>query len=271
MLADADQRLFAVVTGASRGIGAEYARALAARGCDILLVARSGEQLQQLASELRDRYRVRTIPHVLDLAEPDAAHRLYAVAREHRPAVDVLVNNAGFGFYGPFVDTPMPRLQEMLRLHVNTIVESVRLFLPGMLERETGTIINVASIVGLFPVPFLAEYAATKAFLVSFSEAIAEEVRGSGVLIQACCPGSTDTDFHATAGHAPRDPIRSDSPGEVVGVSLAALLKGRTVVTMGFRGRFMALLSRLLPRRVLLRIIASFMRPRPPATPQQKL
>ena len=182
----------------------------------------------------------------------------------------MLVNNAGFGFYGPFVDTPMPRLQEMLRLHVNTIVESVRLFLPGMLEREKGAIINVASIVGLFPVPFLAEYAATKAFLVSFSEAIAEEVRGSGVLIQACCPGSTDTDFHATAGHVPRDPIRSDSPGEVVGVSLAALLKRRTVVTMGFRGRFMALLSRLLPRRVLLRIIASFMRPRPPAPPHQK-
>lgn len=254
---------YAVVTGASRGIGAEYARALAARGHDLLLVARDGERLERLAGGLGRRYAVETAWEALDLSEREAGHRLFAAARARRPYVDVLVNNAGFGLYGPFVDTPGPKLQEMLCLHINAVVESVRLFLPGMLERGSGTIINVSSIVGLLPVPYLAQYGATKAFLISLTEALAEEVRGSGVRLQACCPGSTDTDFHATAGYAPKDPVRTDSPEEVVSASLAALSRGRVTVTVGLRGRLIAALSRWGPRGLLLRTAARFLKPRP--------
>ncbi len=254
---------YAVVTGASRGIGAEYARALAARGHDLLLVARDKDRLERLAAELAQRYAVETGWELVDLAERQAGHRLFAAARERRPFVDVLVNNAGFGLYGSFADMPGPKLQEMLQLHINTIVESVRLFLPDMLARGSGTIINVSSIAWLMPVPYLAQYAATKAFLISLTEALAQEVRGSGVRLQACCPGSTDTDFHLTAGYAPKDPVRIDSPAEVVSASLAALSRGRVTVTVGLRGRLMAALSRWGPRGVLLRTTALFMKPRP--------
>ncbi len=253
---------FAVVTGASRGIGAEYARALGARGHDLLLVARDKDRLEHLAADLVQRYGIEAGWEIMDLAEPEAGHRLFAAARAQRPYVDVLVNNAGFGLYGAFVDMPSPKLQEMLRLHINTIVESVRLFLPGMLERGSGTIINVSSTAGLMPIPYLAQYGATKSFLISFTEALAQEVRGSGVRLQACCPGSTDTDFHATAGYVPKDPVRVDSAAEVVSASLAALSRGPVTVTVGLRGRLMAAISRWGPRRFLLRTTALFMKSR---------
>ena len=138
-----------------------------------------------------------------DLAQSDAAHQLFVESRQYRQTPDILINNAGFGLYGEFVSHPLPRIQEMLHVHVRTVAESIRLFLPGMLERGSGTIINVASIAGLLPIPHFAEYAATKAFLVSFSEALAEETQGTGVVVQACCPGQTETDFHSTAGYRP--------------------------------------------------------------------
>ena len=191
---------FAVITGASRGIGAEYARALAGRGYDLLLVSRDTARMDQLASELTSCHGVAVDSEELDLAQEDAGHRLYVAARQRRPHVDLLVNNAGFGLSGEFVNMPMARVQAMLRLHVITIVESIRLFLPAMLERRDGGVITVASIAGFYSVPYMAEYAATKAFLIAFSEALAEEVASSGVRVQACCPGSTETDFHATAG-----------------------------------------------------------------------
>ncbi len=263
METDAQTQPFAVVTGASKGIGEEYARALAARGFDLLLVSRNGPRLEQLAEELAGRHSVTASCEAIDLSEPGSAQKLYAAARQRRPHVDLLVNNAGFGLYGHFAQMPVLRLQEMLRLHIDTTVESMHLFLPGMVERGRGAIINVASVVGFFPTPYLAQYAATKAFLISLSEAVAQEVRESGVRIQACCPGSTETDFHATAGHVPKDPIRSDSPAEVVAASLAGLEKGRGVVTVGFRGRMIDLLSGVVPRPIVLKLSAAILKPRP--------
>lgn len=259
----ATPRPYAVVTGASRGIGAEYARALAARGHDLLLVARDQERLAGLAGELSQRYAVVADWIVADLAAWEAGHRVFAAARERRPCVDVLVNNAGFGLYGPFAELPLPKLQEMLHVHVRAPVECVRLFLPAMVERGSGVIINVSSLAGLMPVPYLTQYGATKAFLVSFTEALAQELKGTGVRVQACCPGSTDTAFHTTAGYAPKDPLSIDSPQEVVAASLAALSRGRVVVTVGLRGRLVAALSRWGPRWFLLRAAALFMKPRP--------
>ncbi len=241
-----------MVTGSSRGIGAAYARALASKGYDLLLVARDQAALDRLRSEL-GVHAVSVSYELIDLSEPEAAHRLYVAARHFRGVPDLLVNNAGFGLFGEFVGMPMARIQQMLRLHINTVVESIRLFLPGMVERRSGFIVNVASIAGLFAVPHMAEYAATKAFLVNFSQALDEEVRRSGVRVQVCCPGSTDTEFHRTAGFRPRNPFGSQRPEQVVRASLSALERGPSLVTVGVSGALLMLVSRCVPRRFLIR------------------
>lgn len=253
-------RPFAVITGASRGIGAEYARVLASRGYDLLLVARDRPKLEQLASELMGRHRVQADIALLELSETEAAHRLYQAARERRSAVDLLVNNAGFGSVGDFIAMPMARIQAMLRLHVNTVVESCRLFLPGMVERRSGAIINVASTAGFMPLAGMTEYAATKSFLIAFSGALAEEVRPFDVRVQVCCPGATLTDFHLTSGSHPKGPFTAQTAAEVVAASLCALESGRTVVTTHWSGALTDWLGRWVPRGVLARGAAWWMR-----------
>jgi hypothetical protein len=254
-------RPFAVVTGASRGIGADYARALAAKGYDLLLVARDRDRLDRLAAEIKSAVPVSVDVAVQDLSQPEAAHQLFVSARALRPATDLLVNNAGFGLYGPFAEQPMPRIQEMLRLHVNTIVESIRLFLPDMIERRSGAIINVASVAGFMPLAYMAEYAATKAFLIVFSQALAEEVRASGVRVQACCPGSTETEFHQTAGTHPRSPFGSQPSPDVVAASLRAIERGPTVVATHWSGALMDRLGRWVSRGLLARSAAAWIKP----------
>ena len=249
----------ALVTGASRGIGAAYARALAARGYDLVLVSRDHERLEQLATELRALVKVSIL--VMDLSEPDAGHRLYAAVTGQGLSVDLLVHNAGFGSYGPFVELPMPTIQQMHRLHLATVLESTRLFLPQMVDRGTGGVIVVSSIAGFFSVPYLAKYAASKAFLLQFYRALAEELRPSGVTVQVCCPGTTSTDFHSTAGFRSQHPLGSQDPARVVAVSLAALGRRRTVVTIGWRGALLLLLSRWVPPSWTARGAACWMRP----------
>ena len=245
---------FAVITGASRGIGAEYARALARRGFNLLLVSRDQKKLQELIIEIRKEHQIEIDAEVLDLSQLDAGHKLFIAAQQRRPVVDLLINNAGFGMFGDFATMPLPRIQEMLHLHVTTVVDSTRLFLPNMIERQSGGIINVASVAGFFPIPYIAEYAATKAFMISFSEALAEEVRSAHVSIQACCPGYTDTDFHRTAGVNPRSPLRAQSVQEVVEASLRGLDARRTRVTVGWQGRLTDFISRYMPRTLLIRL-----------------
>ncbi len=254
---------FAIITGASRGIGAEYARALAREGHDLLLVARNKERLLKLSHDLERDYAIRAPVYVLDLAQPDSAPRLFARAQTYRQTPDLLINNAGFGLYGAFASHPLPRIQQMLHLHIHTVVESIRLFLPGMIERGSGGIINVSSIAGMLPIPYFAEYAATKAFLITFSEALAEEVRTTGVRIQACCPGQTDTDFHASAGYRPSNPFGIQTAAQVVRESLAALKKNQSVVTIGWQGTLSSWLTKWVPRRILIKETGR--RTRPPS------
>jgi uncharacterized protein len=251
---------FAVITGASRGIGAAYARHLAGRGYDLLLLSRDKDRLQRLAEELGPGIHVEI--ECLDLAEPEASHRMYAAARRRRAVVDLVVHNAGFGLYGAFATTPLPRIQQMLRLHQQTVLESIRWFLPDMVERRSGAMIVVSSIAGLFPVPYLAEYAASKAFLIQFCRALAQEVRPHGVIIQVCCPGTTDTDFHATAGFRSEHPLGSQSPDQVARVSLAALGGRRTLVTIGWPGWLLLVLSRVVPPAWIVWGAARWRKPR---------
>ena len=258
---DVDLNSFAVITGASRGIGAEYARVLGSRGYDLLLVSRDETRLMHLSRELQTNHHVRAHVFIGDLAQPDSAHQLFVESRRYRPTPDLLINNAGFGLYGAFASHPLPRVQEMLHLHVQTVVESIRLFLPGMMERGSGTIINVASIAGLLPIPYFAEYAATKAFLLSFSEALAEEVQSTGVYVQACCPGSTDTDFHESAKFRPSNPMGRQSVTQVVQASLSALRTKQPVVTVGWQGKLAVLLTKWGPRNTLVKMIGKRFRP----------
>lgn len=248
-----DMNPFAVVTGASRGIGAAYARALATRGYDLLLVSRDETRLTPLARELEGTHDIEAHVSIADLSRPDAAHQLFVESRQYRQTPDVLINNAGFGLYGEFISHPLPRIQEMLHVHVRTVTESIRLFLPGMVERRAGAIINVASITGLLPIPHFAEYSATKAFLVSFSEALAEETRNTGVVIQACCPGQTETDFHVSAGFRPPGFLPMQTADQVVHASLAALPNKGPVVTIGWQGKLTALAIQWLPRTFLVK------------------
>lgn len=258
---DVELNPFAVITGASRGIGAEYARVLGSRGYDLLLVSRDETRLMHLSRELQTNHHVRAHVFIGDLAQPDVAHQLFVESRRYRPTPDLLIHNAGFGLYGAFASHPLPRIQEMLHLHVQTVVESIRLFLPGMMERGSGTIINVSSIAGLLPIPYFAEYAATKAFLLSFSEALAEEVQSTGVYVQACCPGSTETDFHESAKFRPSGPMKRQSVTQVVQASLSALRTRQPVITVGWQGKLMVLLTKWMPRKMLVKTIGKRFRP----------
>jgi hypothetical protein len=257
--------MLAVITGASRGIGESYARQLAARGYALHLVARDAGRLARLAGDLRTRHGVAVEEIALDLAQTDAAERLYAEVRQRCPGpVDLLVNNAGFGLYGEFADLPMPRIQDMLALHLLTVTKLVRLFLPEMRAQRRGAIINVSSVAGLMPLPYLALYAATKAFMVSLGEAVDREARTYGVTVQTCCPGRTSTDFHETAGvRAYRAPGGEQTADEVVAESLAALDRRRSLVITGWRNRLLTRLQWVVPRRVVLWAAERVLRPTP--------
>ncbi len=252
---------FAVITGASRGIGAEYARALSGQGYDVLLIGRDKERLETLRQELLRTDQREVWVESLDLSQPQAAEALYNLSGTYRSEVSLLINNAGFGMYGEFADMPMANIRYMLQLHMNTVVESTRLFLPAMLARKQGAIITVASVAGFFPIPYMSEYAATKAFLIAFSEGLAQETKGQGVTIQVCCPGFTDTDFHQTAGHQPKQVFFAQSARKVVQTSLQALPSKRTLVTIGWQGRLSLWISKIIPHKIMMAIAGKAVKP----------
>jgi short-subunit dehydrogenase len=258
-----DRELHALVTGASSGIGAAYARALRARGERLVLVARRAERLAALAAELGGPEAAVTVP--LDLTDPDAPARLERTLRERGIGVDLLVNNAGLGHTGRFADSPLPRVTEMLDLNLRALVSLTRLFLPGMLERRRGRIVNVVSTAAFQPVPYMATYAATKAAVLSFSEALAAELRGSGVRVQALCPGLTATEFQRVAGtdRVAFNKTPAATPEAVAAASLSALDRGRERVIVGLNNRLVAAAARFAPRWLTLELAGRLFRPEP--------
>src|SRR5579884_3955262 len=185
----------ALVTGASGGIGLEFAKQLGQAGYNLALVARSQAKLETLAAELREQFGISVQVVALDLAQPNAAHGLFAQV----PQCDVLVNNAGFANNGRFVQLDEQHVLEEIQLDVTTLTQLTRLYLPGMIARRNGKILNVASTAGFLPGPNMAVYYAGKAYVISFSEALAEEVRGTGVTVSVLCPGATATGFQERA------------------------------------------------------------------------
>jgi len=244
----------ALVTGASGGIGEAYARALAARGTALVLVARRAERLEKLAAELGTEVEVLTA----DLADDDGRASVEARLGATDAPVDLLVNNAGFGTTGAFAELDVEREDEEIRLNVLALMRLTRAALPGMLERGHGGIVNLGSVAAFVPAAKSATYAASKAFVLSFTEAISEEVRGKGVRVQCLCPGLTRTEFQTTA-----DYDASAQPGfmwqradQVVAESLAALDRGKVVCVTGLQNRSMVVGTSLVPRSAKRRLAA---------------
>jgi len=249
-----------LITGASSGIGEAFARRLAALGRNVFLVARSEDKLVTLCNELGRENRVRAQYFVLDLSQPDAGERLFAETEKRGLEIDLLVNNAGFGSMGDFVKLDQARELNMIDLNVKALVDLTYRFLPPMRQRKRGAIINVASTAGFQPVPFMATYAATKAFVLSFSEAIWEENRPYGIEVLALCPGVTETNFFEAA-HGHRPPARAaQTADEVVGTALKALGRGKGHVVSGLSNLVMVEVERLVPRSVVVRVAGRMMR-----------
>lgn len=246
----------ALITGASSGIGAEFAQELAERGYNLILVARSQEKLHRLAQELEKEFKIQAEVIVQNLTVATASQSVYQQVEEKGITVDLLINNAGFGDYGTFTDRELSRQVEMIQLNVTALVELTYLFLPAMKQRGAGGIINVASIAAFQPLPYLSVYAATKAFVLSFSESLWAENKEAGVKILALCPGPTESEFFKVAQFP--DSLSSNQPNyataeEVVKDALEALEKNNpNVVTGGLSNKIIVNLSRFFPREFLL-------------------
>ena len=248
----AGRRGVALITGASGGIGEHLARRFAAGGFDLVLVARREDRLKGLGDELARAHGVTARAVAADLAEPDAARGVFERVEGMGLEVDVLVNNAGFAVSGPFAEAPERAELDLLRVNILALVHLTKLVLPGMLARRRGRVLNVASIAAYMPGPLMAAYYASKAFVLSFSEALAVEVAGSGVTVTALCTGSTATGFADAAGVQGSALFRSGAmdAATVAQAGYDGAMAGRRVVIPGRMNRLRGLVARLAPRRV---------------------
>ncbi|MFI5934310.1 SDR family NAD(P)-dependent oxidoreductase [Actinoplanes sp. NPDC051494] len=247
----------ALVTGASSGIGEQFARDLAARGTGLVLVARRADRLEALAGELRDAHGVPVTVLAADLARPRPGASVRAALADRGIAVDMLVNNAGFGSIGPFAAADEASLSDQIAVNVAALTDMTRAFVPDLVASGDGVLVNVASFVGYQPGPGMAVYAATKAYVLSFTEAIAHELRGEPVRVLALSPGSTRSEFYATAQGSEAG-LAFETPEQVVATGLRALDAARTParVISGRRNRMNHAILRGLPRRLVLDIMA---------------
>ena len=245
----------ALITGASSGIGLDLARLFAKDGFDVVLVARGEEKLREVAAELERDHGVKAHVIALDLAQPGAAARLVA----QLPAdVDVLVNNAGFGVAGAFTDTELAKEIEMIQVNVVALTELTKLLLPPMVARRRGRVLNVASTAAFQPGPLMAVYYATKAYVLSFSEAIADELRNRCVTVTALCPGPTETGFAGIAGMTESRLFNVATPmtsADVARAGYAAMRRGQRVVVPGMKNKLLTQSIRVSPRRLVTTIV----------------
>ncbi|MGC1275334.1 MAG: SDR family oxidoreductase [Planctomycetaceae bacterium] len=260
---DAYADRWALVTGASSGIGAEFARLLAARGMHLVLAARREEPMRELAAELFTRHGTRTEIVVVDLSEPADVARLADEIDRHGIEIELLVNNAGFGMVGDIPGTSREAILDLVAVNVAALTDLTYRFLPRMIERKHGGVINVASVDGFQPVAYMSAYAASKAYVLHFSEALWAEARDSGVTVVALCPGVTRTQFFENAG-VPGWLKKSTAldPEQVVRAGLRALEKKRNYVVPGWKNYILSLLVRLAPRRTCALESRKYFRPR---------
>lgn len=243
-----------LITGSSAGLGVDFAKSLAARGADVILVARREEKLRRVAEEIEDEYGVDATPVAMDLARPEAAAELYDEVQRLELQVDILVNNAGYGIWGDFLDCPWDEQQSMLNLDILTPVHLTRLFAEDMVERQWGRIMQIASIGAFQPTPKYATYSAAKSFIRSWGEAIDFELRDKGVRCTVVSPGVTETEFFGRAGQTRRtwfQRLTIMDSAKVAEIGVKAMLKGRMSVVPGFLNAINMWMTRFVPRKLL--------------------
>ncbi len=251
--------MFTLITGASMGIGAAFAREFAGRGHHLVLVARSGDKLEDLAQELRQKGGIEVAICVEDLSDAESPARVYEFCRRLHGKVDFLVNCAGLSHAGDFDEIPLSRLEEIMMVNMMAMARLTRLILPDMVERKKGTIINIASIGGLQGVPGLGLYSATKSFVMTLSEALYVELKGKGVKVFAVCPGFVDTGFFARAGHNKAN-LRLPMSGVdvVVKAALKGLKKNSIRVFPTLIDKVLAFSQRAVSRKTVVRFAGYF-------------
>jgi short-subunit dehydrogenase len=252
-------RQTALITGASGGIGLELARLFAAGGYDLVLVARSADRLEEIAGELRSRHGITARVLAKDLAVPGSPEEVFQELEAAGVVVDVLVNNAGFATYGPFAEIDLGRELEELQLNVVTLTHLTKRLLPGMLARRRGGVLNLASTAGFQPGPLMAVYYASKAYVISFSEALAEELSGTGVTVSALCPGPTATGFQRRAGLEGSKlfsgAVQVADAAAVARAGYEGFLAGKRIVIPGLLNKVGVQSIRLSPRSLATKVV----------------
>ena len=247
----------ALVTGGSTGIGFELAKCFAAHGHDLVLIARHKDTLEGAAGTIEGKYGVKATTIPVDLSHPESPQRLFDAVNSEGIHVDFLINNAGFGLAGEFVDTDLEKELDMIQVNVTAVVHLTKLFLPAMVRRRQGRIMNVASTASFQPGPLSSIYYATKAFVLSFSEAIAEELRNTGVTVTALCPGPTRTEFADRAGTTKTRLFTQSivaSAEDVARYGHAAMMRGQRVAIPGMGNKLLMQAERIAPRRLVTMI-----------------
>jgi len=248
----------ALITGASSGIGLELAKIFARESHDLALVARSHDKLKYIAEDLQETYGVQVKYYTKDLSISSTPEEIFEVLQSEGGNIDVLVNNAGFGWRGEFAKMELSDALEMIQVNITTLTHLTRLFLPGMIERKRGKILNVASTAAFQPGPMMATYYASKAYVLSFSEALSEELQGTDVTVTALCPGPTATGFGQRAGFVNEKifgDIFSMDSHTVALEGYKGLMKGKPLVISGWKNWFGTQLVRFIPRPLPARVV----------------
>jgi uncharacterized protein len=247
----------ALITGASNGIGLELAKVHASKGGDLVLVARNKGRLDELKSELETQYKISVYTIGKDLATDNAALDIYNEMKSKNIQIDYLINNAGFGDFGMFVETDWNKELQMINLNITSLTQFCKLFLPDMVARKSGKVMNVASTAAFQSGPGMAVYYATKAYVLSFSEAIDNEVSDKGVTVTALCPGATESGFQAAAAMEESKLVKGKklpTSKEVAEYGYKAMLRGKTVAIHGLMNAFLANSVRFMPRAVVVKV-----------------
>jgi short-subunit dehydrogenase len=248
----------ALITGASGGIGLEFAKIFAREGYDLVLVARSEDKLQRIKIELEKRRGISARILTKDLADPAAPEEIYNELERSGVQVDVLVNNAGYALFNPFVERDAKETLDMLQVNIMALTHLTRLFLPGMIERGKGHVLNMGSTAAFVPGPLMAAYYASKAYVLSFSEAIATELRGTGVTVTALCPGAVQTGFQKRADMENSRLVqgrRIMDPSTAARAGYKAMMRGKVVEVPGLGNKAIPLFARLTPRSIVPEIV----------------
>ncbi|RXT15265.1 SDR family oxidoreductase [Ammoniphilus sp. CFH 90114] len=246
-----------LITGASSGIGYELAKCFAIDGYHLILCARREEKLVELAQHLQDSFQAKSSIIVQDLADPSAPAELLRKLEGDGLKVDILVNNAGFGLYGLFSTLDTQEILDMIQVNISSLTHLTKLLLPGMMERGNGKILNVASTAAFQPGPLMAVYYATKAYVLSFSEALANEVEPHGISVSALCPGPTETGFEKRANLEKSklfQGVNMDA-ATVARIGYVGLLQGKTIIIPGLKNQILASSVRLAPRKMLTKVV----------------